>query len=95
MKISVSELQNLISYALSGYSDYCIETDDDWYWNVLYSDMFNLPDEPSLAVGSLKGDTEHLRLFFKENVPFGQSEISRLAAILKLLANHIETVDER
>jgi len=94
MKTSVSELQSLISYALSGYSDDCIDTGNNWYWNVLYSEMFNFPKAPSLAVGSLDDDAKHLRLFFKENVPFGETEISRLAAMLKLLANHIETIDE-
>jgi len=77
MKTSVSELQSLISYALSGYSDDCIDTGNNWYWNVLYSEMFNFPKAPSLAVGSS-----------------GKTEISRFAAMLKLLANHIETIDE-
>ena len=98
MNITISELQELVVYGLSEFSDDRINTNNDFYWNVLYSDMFDFPEEPSLAIGSLEDDIKHLRLFFEQSIPFGETEISRLAAMLKLFANHLDpenTLEER
>ncbi|NML21314.1 hypothetical protein HHL16_10545 [Pseudoflavitalea sp. G-6-1-2] len=62
-----------------------IAIEDDWYWNVPLDKLNDIPDEPSLTVGSINDDIEFLNSL-EENDLSGFLEFERLASLFKSMA---------